>query len=156
MKTVILFFLSILFILPSCTQVADSKNEKADVTQVVKEFYQSFEQKDINLMSELMAHDTSMLSYGTAVSDIHKSWSEWKQNHLTQFKAIDEAKINSKNLHVYISQKGDVSWFADVSDWTLVIQKDTIQLKDIRITGVLEKRNKVWKIVQIHASVPQR
>lgn len=107
-------------------------------------------------MSELMAHDTSMLSFGTDIADIHPSWSAWKQNHLAQFTAIDEAKIHSKNLHVYISRHGNTAWFADVSDWTLVIQKDTIQLNDIRITGVLEKRDKVCKIVQIHASVPQR
>jgi hypothetical protein len=128
---------------------------KADVIKIVNKFYQSFEQQDMNLMSELMAHDESMLSFGTSVSDHHNSWAEWKENHLAQFEAIDKAKINSNNLHVYQSQTGYVAWFADTTDWILIIEKETIQMNDVRITGVLEKRDGVWKIVQIHASVPQ-
>jgi len=96
-----------------------------------------------------------MLSFGTGISDLHNSWAEWRKNHIVQFKAFDKAKINSKNMNVYLSQNNNVAWFADVSDWTLIVENDTIEMKDIRITGVLEKRNNVWKIVQIHASVPQ-
>jgi len=155
-KSLHLAFISIFCFTLSCTPKVNSEAEKSNVKKIVKELYQSFEQKDIDLMSEIMAHDESMLSFGTGISDIHKSWKEWKENHIAQFEAIDEAKINSKNLKVYLSQTGNVAWFADISDWTLVIQKETIQMNDIRITGVLEKRNNAWKIVQIHASVPQR
>ncbi len=139
----------------SCTHKTDTDTEKSEVAKTVKLLYQSFEQKDINLMSEVMAHDESMLSFGTGISDVHKSWSEWKQNHLAQFQAFDNAKINTKSSNVYLSKTGNVAWFADVTDWTLVIHNETIEMNDIRITGVLEKRDNVWKIVQIHASVPQ-
>jgi len=156
MKTKSLLLISIFCFTLSCTPKVDPETEKSNVEKIVKELYQSYEQKDIDLMSEVMAHDESMLSFGTGISDIHKSWKEWKENHIAQFEAIDEAKINSKNLNVYLSRTGNVAWFADITDWTLVIQKETIQMNDVRITGVLEKRNNVWKIVQIHASVPQR
>ena len=147
--------LPILCLLLSCTDKVDSDTEKSNVIEVVNGLYQSFEDKDIDLMSEVMAHDQSMLSFGTGISDLHNSWAEWRKNHIVQFKAFDKAKINSKNMNVYLSQNSNVAWFADVSDWTLIVENDTIEMKDIRITGVLEKRNNVWKIVQIHASVPQ-
>ena len=147
--------LPILCLLLSCTDKVDSDTEKSNVIEVVNGLYQSFEDKDIDLMSEVMAHDQSMLSFGTGISDLHNSWTEWRKNHIVQFKAFDKAKINSKNMNVYLSQNSNVAWFADVSDWTLIVENDTIEMKDIRITGVLEKRNNVWKIVQIHASVPQ-
>jgi hypothetical protein len=147
--------LPILCLLLSCTDKVDSETEKSNVIEVVNGLYQSFEDKDIDLMSEVMAHDQSMLSFGTGISDLHNSWAEWRKNHIVQFKAFDKAKINSKNMNVYLSQNSNVAWFADVSDWTLIVENDTIEMKDIRITGVLEKRNNVWKIVQIHASVPQ-
>jgi len=147
--------LPILCLLLSCTDKVDSETEKSNVIEVVNGLYQSFEDKDIDLMSEVMAHDQSMLSFGTGISDLHNSWAEWIKNHIVQFKAFDKAKINSKNMNVYLSQNSNVAWFADVSDWTLIVENDTIEMKDIRITGVLEKRNNVWKIVQIHASVPQ-
>ena len=147
--------LPILCLLLSCTDKVDSETEKSNVIEVVNGLYQSFEDKDIDLMSEVMAHDQSMLSFGTGISDLHNSWAEWRKNHIVQFKAFDKAKINSRNMNVYLSQNSNVAWFADVSDWTLIVENDTIEMKDIRITGVLEKRNNVWKIVQIHASVPQ-
>ena len=147
--------LPILCLLLSCTDKVDSETEKSNVIEVVNGLYQSFEDKDIDLMSEVMAHDQSMLSFGTGISDLHNSWAEWIKNHIVQFKAFDKAKINSKNMNVYLSQNSNAAWFADVSDWTLIVENDTIEMKDIRITGVLEKRNNVWKIVQIHASVPQ-
>lgn len=102
-----------------------------------------------------MAHDKSMLSFGTAPTEHHAGWTEWKTAHLEQFEAIDKADIRSKNLKVYISQTGDVAWFANVTDWTMVIQGEALVMHNVRITGVLEKRNSEWKIVQIHASVPQ-
>ena len=139
----------------SCAHKPDPEKEKSDVTSIIRSFYQSFEQEDMDLMSEVMAHDDSMLSFGTSLADLHEGWTEWKQNHLAQFEAIDKAKLNSKNLHVYLSQTGDVAWFADVTDWSLVVQGEMFLMKDIRITGVLEKRKDHWKIVQIHASVPQ-
>ncbi|MGJ5640559.1 nuclear transport factor 2 family protein [Formosa sp. S-31] len=42
-----------------------------------------------------------------------------------------------------------------MTDWSLILLGDALKLNDIRITGVLEKRNKSWAIVQIHASVPR-
>ena len=139
----------------SCTPKTDSDTKKSEVTKTVNTFYQSFEEKDINLMSDVMAHDDSMLSFGTALFDIHKSWTEWKENHIAQFKAFDRATINSTNLNVYLSKNGNVAWFADITNWALVIENETIEINNVRITGVLEKRDNVWKIVQIHASVPQ-
>ncbi|WP_242130915.1 nuclear transport factor 2 family protein [Aestuariivivens marinum] len=147
--------LSILFLLFSCTTKVDSDNEKTDVIEAINQLYRSFENKDIDLMSEIMAHDESMLSFGTGISDLHNSWSEWRKNHIAQFEGFDKAEIYSKKMNIYLSQNCDVAWFADVNDWILVIDNENIQLSDIRITGVLEKRNNSWKIVQIHASVPQ-
>ena len=140
---------------PACTQKPTAVPDKSALVNIVHSFYQSFEQKDMALMADLMAHDESMLSFGTSAADIHHSWTGWKTNHLAQFEAIDTAVISSKNLQVYTSRDGGVAWFADVTDWDLVVQQDSIHMPGIRITGVLEKREQDWKIVQIHASVPQ-
>ncbi|HPG12408.1 MAG TPA: nuclear transport factor 2 family protein, partial [Chitinophagaceae bacterium] len=80
---------------------------------------------------------------------------EWEKSHLAQFEAIDKAKLTSKDLTVFLSKSGDVAWFSDITDWNLVIQNDSLDINNIRITGVLEKRDAEWKIVQVHASVPQ-
>lgn len=154
-RSLVVAVFSLFIMLLSCKEQADLASEKSEVTKTIKEFYRSFEQEDMDLMSNLMAHDESMLSFGTSLEDHHNSWTEWKTNHLAQFEAIDKAKINSKTLEVYMSQSGTVAWFANVTDWSLVVQNEAIDIPSVRITGVLEKRNEDWKIVQIHASVPQ-
>ncbi|ETN96669.1 nuclear transport factor 2 family protein [Zhouia amylolytica] len=154
-KNTLFIAVTLICLTSSCTPKTDSETKKSVVAKTINSFYQSFEQKDINLMSEVMAHDDSMLSFGTAMFDIHKSWSEWKENHIAQFKAFDRATINPTNLNVYLSKNGNVAWFADITNWALVIENETIEIDNVRITGVLEKRDHEWKIVQIHASVPQ-
>ena len=154
-KNLPLISLSILFLLFSCQTQIDLDTEKKEVKATANKLYRSFENKDIELMSAVMAHDDSMLSFGTGISDLHNNWSEWKQNHIAQFEAFDKAEINSKNMQVYLSKNSNVAWFADVTDWVLFIDNDKIPMNEIRITGVLEKRNDSWRIVHIHASVPQ-
>ena len=139
----------------SCNQPADLTAEKEAVTQTIKQFYQSFESEDINLMSSVMAHDDDMLSFGTALGDLHESWGMWEKAHLAQFEALDDIVLTSKNLHVYTNPSATTAWFADVSDWSLAVQGEPLSLNNVRITGVLDKREGAWKIVQIHASVPQ-
>ena len=139
----------------ACHNRADNSAEKANATRVIREFYTSFENEDIKKISEVMAHDDDMLSFGTGLSEHHSGWKAWEQSHMAQFAQFDDPKILSKNLHVYLSEKGEAAWFADVSDWTLKVQGEAVSISNVRITGVLEKRSGAWKIVQIHASVPQ-
>jgi len=139
----------------SCTKKTDTVNDKEEVTSIIKTFFKSFESQDMELMSSVMAHDEEMVNFGTDLSEHEVGWQFWKDSHLAQFKAIDKAELYSKDLTVFLSQTGNVAWFADISDWFLVIQNDSLHVDNVRVTGVLEKRDSLWKIVQIHASVPQ-
>ncbi|EID73880.1 nuclear transport factor 2 family protein [Imtechella halotolerans] len=147
---------TVLYVAFSCTPSIDTEMEQSKVVDAVHTLYTSFEEKNMTLMSEVMAHDDNMRCFGTDISEVHRSWSQWKQSHMAQFSSFDKAEIKSKDLEVYLSKAGNVAWFSDITDWTLIIQSEPIQMSDIRITGVLEKRDTVWRIVQIHASVPQR
>lgn len=111
-KNSLFITLPILCLFLPCTPKVDSETEKSELTEAVNRLYKSFEDKDIDLMSEVMAHDESILSFGTGLSDLHNSWSEWTKNHIAQFEVFDKAKINSKNMNVYLSQNSNVAWFA--------------------------------------------
>lgn len=158
MKTKLLIvasFVPLLMTLSCAKKAADPTAIKAEVKAVVGNLYTSFEMKDMDLMSQVMAHDEDMVNFGTDLSDHEVGWKEWKAAHLAQFKAIDKAPIHSKALKIFLSKTNKVAWFSDVTDWDLVIQNSPVALKNVRITGVLEKREAGWKIVQIHASLPQ-
>lgn len=147
--------LSVCLLFFSCSKKEDPGIEKANAKEIVQKLYRSFESKDIGLMSTIMAHDEDMVNFGTDVTEHEVGWKEWEKSHLAQFEAIDKAKLTSKDLTVFLSKSGDVAWFSDITDWNLVIQNDSLDINNIRITGVLEKRDAEWKIVQVHASVPQ-
>ena len=48
----------------------------------------------------------------------------------------------------------DVAWFSEVADWDLTAEGKPVHIAGSRITGVLEKRQGNWLIVQFHTSVP--
>lgn len=155
MKLLFLSALPLVLLTLSCSEKADTNTEKANVKEIVQKLYKAFESEDMDLMSTIMAHDEDMVNFGTDITEHEVGWKEWEKSHLAQFEAIDKAKLTSKELTVFISKSADAAWFSDITDWNLVIQKDSLNINNVRITGVLEKRDDVWKIVQVHASVPQ-
>lgn len=155
MKLLFLSALPLVLLTLSCSTKADANTEKANVKEIVQKLYKAFESEDMDLMSTIMAHDEDMVNFGTDITEHEVGWKEWEKSHLAQFEAIDKAKLTSKELTVFISKSADAAWFSDITDWNLVIQKDSLNINNVRITGVLEKRDDVWKIVQVHASVPQ-
>ncbi len=60
-----------------------------------------------------------------------------------------------RDLEVHISRSGDVAWyFADLDDVVSWEGKASNFSEGLRWTGVLEKRDGRWVIVQMHASLP--
>lgn len=65
------------------------------------------------------------------------------------FKAV---AFEVKNLHIQLSRSGDVAWYRarldDFNEW----KGRPANWEDVRWTGVLEKRDGKWVIVQMHFS----
>jgi hypothetical protein len=58
------------------------------------------------------------------------------------------------DLRITLSRSGDVAWYSalldDIGEW----DGKPVGERDIFWTGVLEKRDGAWVIVQMHASLP--
>jgi len=146
----ILLFLSVIF---SCSKKGNVVSQKSDVTEVITKLFTSCELEDMELLSSIVAHDEDFVCFGTSLTEYHVGWETWKTSLLKQWAAIDETKIISADLAVFISETGEVAWFSDISNWKFKINDNSMKLNNVRITGVLEKRKGRWKIVQVHASV---
>lgn len=63
-------------------------------------------------------------------------------------------KTEIKNLKINLSESGTVAWFStlldDIGEW----KGEPYRWENSRWTGVLEKRNGEWVIVQMHFSLP--
>ncbi len=69
-----------------------------------------------------------------------------------RFKATE---CNIKDLRIQLSQGGDVAWYScfldDIGEW----DGQAIGWYNVRWTGVLEKRDNKWLVMQMHFSFPE-
>lgn len=126
----------------------------AAVKLVVDNFETFWETEDMDLLSKIMAHDEDMVNYGSDATEIFKSWEEFESAVAQMIPAFENTKIEVKDQHLKVNSAGEVAWFSEIWDWDLVYSGQPLQIKNQRLTGVLEKRNGSWVIVQFHNSVP--
>jgi ketosteroid isomerase-like protein len=106
------------------------------------------------LASEVYAHDNDLIVYGSSPSDRRLGWSETEEYLRRYFAAVDRIEIALQERTIQFHKSGDVAWFAQVLRWKETEQEKTYTVDGLRITGVLEKRDRGWVIVQLHASGP--
>jgi len=67
--------------------------------------------------------------------------------------AFDNMHMDIHDQVIKISSAGDAAWFSQVIDWSIEAGGQPIKLEGARATGVLEKRDGKWLLVQMHFSV---
>jgi ketosteroid isomerase-like protein len=108
--------------------------------------------KNINLLYSVIANDTNYIEVDPN-DRIVKGFQDFKKNEAfwmnPDFKAI---RYEIKDLTINFSKSGDVAWFFcmldDINEW----KGQPANWENTRWTGVLEKRDNNWIIVQMHFS----
>jgi len=108
--------------------------------------------KDFDLFFGTIANDSNFVSVTPyarvklGFDDVKNDTSFWAS---PDFKAI---RHEIRDLKVTFSQSGDVAWFYcvldDINEW----KGQPANWENVRWTGVLEKRNGTWRVVQQHFS----
>jgi len=155
MKNVMVWVAGLVFLaMGACTQKVDLETEKAHIKKVVDQLEQFLETEDMELFSKIMAHDPDMVNFGTDAAERFVGWESLKELMQKQNASYENTKITVKDQVITVNTYGNAAWFSEVADWDLVAQGQPIKLQGSRFTGVLEKRNGDWVIVQFHASIP--
>jgi len=127
-------------------------DEKAVIEKTIRDNIGWALTKDRPLAESTMVHDESLFIFNpTSESTI--GWSQLVKNFDfwmdPRFKAT---KCEIWDMRIGVSRSGDVAWWScmlnDLAEWD---GKPT-GWKDTRWTGVLEKRDGKWLIVQMHFS----
>jgi ketosteroid isomerase-like protein len=108
--------------------------------------------KDINLLYSVIANDTSFIEIHPN-NRVVKGFEEFKKAEKfwmdPDFKAI---RYEIKDLDINFSKTSNVAWFYcvldDINEW----KGQPANWENTRWTGVLEKRNGKWVVVQQHFS----
>ena len=151
----ILQILTLSIITLSCKDVEKTINKEAEITaisRVIDSCIGWFKNKDFDLLFSVVAHDSNYISVHPT-DNIIRGFEQFKKNS-ERFKNPDFQYVRHeiKDLTINLSRSGDVAWFYctlnDINTW----KGKPANWENTRWTGVLEKRDGRWMIVQQHFS----
>ena len=133
-------------------QTNNGETEKQLVEKAIHDCIGWAKDKDINLLYNTIANDSTFLEVHPndriviGFEDFKKAEKFWMS---PDFKAV---RYEINDLIINFSKSGDVAWFFcmlnDINEW----KGQPANWENTRWTGVLEKRNGKWVIVQQHFS----
>ena len=147
--------ISVSIALLSCNAKQEPFNNESELQLVEKTIHSAIgwaKNKDLALLHSVIANDSNYIEVdpdGKVVrgfDDFRKAEKFWMNDN---FKAI---RYEIRDLTVHFSGSGTVAWFFcmldDMNEW----KGQPANWENTRWTGVLEKRNDKWVIVQMHFS----
>jgi len=147
-----------LFLSCRCQQEAavhvDLGIEETAVKAAMSQFWQSFETSDINLVSEVMAHDLDMVIFGTDAVERWVGYEEFRTAMEQQFAAMESLQASLHDEVFKIHHSGEIAWYSGTADFKGTSLGEDFEIDGLRNTAVLEKRDARWVIVQYHGSMP--
>tara|TARA_B100000927_G_scaffold251451_1_gene216278 strand:- start:16 stop:495 length:480 start_codon:yes stop_codon:yes gene_type:complete len=135
------------------TVQADPKSVTNEADFVISKMWESFVKGDHKMFAETMAQDPDMVTFGTDASERWDGWDDLQKSVKNQFDAFDILNVKRMDKKLNLSDSGEVAWFSEIVDWEFLVEGKNQIIKGVRYTGVMEKRENEWKIVQFHSSV---
>jgi ketosteroid isomerase-like protein len=132
--------------------------DRAEIRRVIESSITWALTKDKPLLDSCFTHDGDLFTYNPGVMEPDIGFEPlealWKQFWSSDdFKALD---FDLRDLRVNLARSGDVAWFSGVMDDVGEWKGDPASWLNTRWTGVLERRDGRWVIVQQHFSwVPE-
>lgn len=121
-----------------------------DVHQTVKAYFDALITGDTNQLTQMMSSTDHYVKIGTE-PDEHIEGGKNARDYFQKIIA-NAADIVIEYEYLDVQEREDVAWFYTRQIWRLKWLGNPEELA-VRLTGVLEKEDRTWKFVQIHASV---
>ena len=128
--------------------------EKAEISKIIHNSIGWVANKDKELLFNCFAHDPELFWFSPRDDGtIHgfESFVGLTEGFFMK-DAFKHVSYEVKNLQINLSRSGDVAWYNarldDFNEWN----GQPSYWEDVRWTGVLEKRDGRWMIVQMHFS----
>jgi ketosteroid isomerase-like protein len=127
--------------------------EEAAARAVVDMWQSMWEEGEIGLFDDAFSHDPDMIIFGTDEAEYFVGYEAARVSFETQFEAFEDTDGQLRNQVVTVHESGEVAWFSEMLDMEITAGDERVELT-VWFSGVMEKRDGGWKIVQFHASVP--
>lgn len=156
MKNLILLLAMFLMIFPSCKdkECVDIDNEKECIELVLEKYVIANEDQKIDLAEEIWADDDDIVAFGTGSDEKLVGWKNIKKTIQKQFDTFTDTYISVMDQKINVNSTGNTAWFSEIINYNFIRDSIPLSYEGIRYTGVLEKRDGKWVIVQSHMSIP--
>lgn len=153
--TVLIALLAGILILQSCQETCDEEKAISEVQLVLQRYVIANENKSLDLLKEVWAPDEDIVIFGTDSDEKLMGWKQVKNTFLKQFENFEETYISVTDQNININCNGKTAWFSEILNYNYTTADgDSRSFEGIRFTGVMEKRDGRWLIVQSHMSIP--
>ena len=132
----------------------DPAKEKEKVALVLEKYVIANEEQNLNLIKEVWATNPDIVVIGTNSNETLIGWEAIKNTLKRQFETIEDTYISVRDQRIEINDTGNTSWFSEIVNYNYIYQGKPVKYEGLRFTGVLEKINGDWFIVQSHMSIP--
>lgn len=131
----------------------DIEAERQKVRAAMEEINAAWETEDMETFSRLVAHDEDMVNFGSDVADRWVGWDALKKGLGQQFEVFSKTKVTPRHTDIHLAESGRLAWLSQAMGIKTEFLGNPVEL-EARITGVFEKRENDWLMVQFHYSVP--
>lgn len=129
--------------------------DKEAVKSVIHQFFTALDEQDLQTMEYITAHDPGMVHIGTDTDEYWVGWDRLKEDTIRMFEGLKSYQADIQDLRITLSQSGDVAWFTFILNTEVETEQETVQTENGRYSGVMEKRDGHWQLVQTHLSMPE-
>ncbi len=149
-------FICALFLFVSCTTTPEVnvEAEKAEIEKVVKGSIGWALTKDTDLLYSCFARTEDLFWFSPETAGTTHGFEAFQQTVENVFlnEAFKAVRFEVRELKINLSQSGDVAWYSCLLDDENEWNGQPASWINVRWTGVLERYDDNWKIVQMHFS----
>jgi ketosteroid isomerase-like protein len=135
--------------MPASSRTGDER----EITRILHDSFGWAQTKDRALFESIFARDEDFFTFYPDSKSTVVGWSHFQRFLDGWMDPRNVAKgYDIRDLRINISRTGDVAWFSAIVDDEGEFDGKPWGARDIRWTGVLERRGGAWRICQQHMS----
>lgn len=156
MKRLIISFLTLilLFFISCSDNKINQEAERAEVLKVLDNFNQAHETRDLELLLTCFSDKPDIIILGTDENELWVDKNSMGESQKRAYETFSTVKLSVRDKMLKMCRSGAQAWFYMKVNWYVESEGKQFTFSGIRTTGVLEKENDKWQIVQLHTSMP--
>jgi ketosteroid isomerase-like protein len=132
----------------------DPEKEQAAIEKCLDNISKAYARKDIELLSKVTASGEGLCIFGTDEAEKWTDRASYLESQRRWFKNVEESRFIIKERSIHPDPTATYARFYQIADFEGISEGKPFKVKNTRMSGILEKQNGRWVMVQWHGSVP--